>query len=104
MKHIYNTLLFIITAGICSSCSGFIDLYPENYPSDKTFLTSQTEMEMSLAGCYEILYSQIGAASTMPINTVFESISDNGYQRNDGALQQMGQGAYDSRNGMLEKP
>lgn len=98
----FNCVLAILMV-ITVSCADFIDLYPESYPSDKTFLTSQTEMEMALTSCYEVLYSQIGAASTMPINTVFESISDNGYQRNAGALQAIGQGAFDSKNAVLEK-
>jgi len=103
MKSFYNITILTILLGFTTSCADFIDLYPENLPSDNTFLVSQSEMEMALTGCYEVLYSKIGIASTVPMNIAFESISDNGYQRNSGPFQVVGQGAYDSKNAVFEK-
>ena len=39
-----------------SSCEGYLDKLPLNTPSDQTFLATETEMQMALAGCYSALW------------------------------------------------
>ena len=51
-------LLIYLTAIMLglSSCEGYLDKLPLNTPSDQTFLATETEMQMALAGCYSALW------------------------------------------------
>lgn len=82
---------------IFSSCSDYLDKYPLDSPSDQTFLATETEMEMALAGCYTPLWAQ---HESMSFFLAFEGATDIGFDRNTSALQQLGQGSADATNGL----
>lgn len=84
------TLLF-------SACSDYLDRDPLNNPSDGTFLITETEMEMALAGCYTNLYRDY---ETMTFFMSFDQCSDIGYDRNASELQKMGQGSADATSAL----
>ena len=84
--YILSTLLFV-------SCSDFLDKYPLDSPSDKTFLANQTEIEMAVVGCYTNLYLNWEG---MPFFLAFEALSDNGWDRNTNDVQKLSQGANDA--------
>lgn len=84
------TLLF-------SACSDYLDRDPLNNPSDGTFLVTETEMEMALAGCYTNLYRDF---ETMTFFMSFDQCSDIGYDRNASELQKMGQGSADATSAL----
>lgn len=88
-KFIY----FIISILLFSSCSDFLEKYPLDSPSDKTFLANETEIEMAVVGCYTDLYKDWEG---MPFFLAFEELSDNGWDRNTNDVQKMSQGANDA--------
>ena len=85
---IFLTLLFV-------SCEDYLEKYPLNNPSDATFLSNQTELEMAITGCYNTMWTSVQG---MPFHMVFDQISDIGWDRNGSALQAIGRGSADSRN------
>lgn len=95
MKQILQTLLL---ATLLVSCDDYIERYPLNNPSDATFLSSETELNMAVTGCYNALWTKV---QSMPFVPVFDQISDIGWDRNGSPLQAVGRGAADSSNGDL---
>ena len=91
-NNIYISICFIF---IMSSCSGFLDKEPLNNPSDQTFLSSGTEMDMAITGCYSLLWTDI---ESMPFYLAFDNATDISYERNASNLQLIGQGAMDAEN------
>lgn len=76
-----------------SSCSDYLDKEPLSNPSDQTFLMTETEMQMALAGCYNKLWLNW---ETMTFFMALDEASDIGYERNTNGLQIMGQGSADA--------
>lgn len=91
-------LIYLFLTGILSvSCSDFLDKQPLNGPSDGTFLSTETEMEMAIADCYSSLWNEFSAVD-FPV--VFDLATDIGYDRALGDLQIMGQGSADAKNSL----
>ena len=88
----YIFLHFIISI-LFTSCNDFLEKYPLDSPSDKTFLANETEIEMAVVSCYTNLYT---AWEGMPFFLAFEELSDNGWDRNTNDVQKMSQGANDA--------
>ncbi|HZH71638.1 MAG TPA: RagB/SusD family nutrient uptake outer membrane protein [Mariniphaga sp.] len=86
-------IYFIFSIFLFASCSDFLEKYPMDSPSDKTFLANETEIEMALVGCYTNLYT---AWEGMPFFLAFEELSDNGWDRNTNDVQKLSQGANDA--------
>lgn len=89
----YIFLHFIISILLFTSCNDFLEKYPLDSPSDKTFLANETEIEMAVVSCYTNLYT---AWEGMPFFLAFEELSDNGWDRNTNDVQKMSQGANDA--------
>ena len=90
----------IYVAALCAvmglgSCSDYLEKNPLSGPSDQSFLATQSEMEMALAGCYERLWLDWETATFF---LMLDEASDIGYERNTSALQVMAQGAADAKN------
>ncbi|MCY1721845.1 RagB/SusD family nutrient uptake outer membrane protein [Prolixibacteraceae bacterium Z1-6] len=90
----YSTIFILLTV-LLISCDNYLERYPLNSPSDATFLSNQTELEMAVAGCYNAMWTKV---QSMPFHLVFDQISDIGWDRNGSALQAVGRGSADSRN------
>jgi hypothetical protein len=93
----YSILTLILTISLVS-CEDYLEKYPLNNPSDATFLSNETELKMAVAGCYNYLWYKV---QEMPFITVFDQITDIGWDRNGSPLQAVGRGAADSRNADL---
>lgn len=93
-KLIYFTISILLLA----SCSDFLEKYPMDSPSDKTFLANETEIEMAIVGCYTNLYT---AWEGMPFFLAFEELSDNGWDRNTNDVQKLSQGANDANSSFV---
>jgi len=91
----YSILTLLLTFTLVS-CEDYLEKYPLNNPSDATFLSNETELRMAVTGCYNTLWTGVQG---MPFHTVFDQISDIGWDRNGSALQAIGRGSADSRNG-----
>lgn len=88
-------IYFIISILFLTSCSDFLEKYPMDSPSDKTFLANETEIEMAVVGCYTNLYT---SHEGMPFFLAFEELSDNGWDRNTNDVQKLSQGANDANS------
>jgi hypothetical protein len=84
-------------AFLFGSCSDYLNKYPLDSPSDQTFLSTETEMDMALAGCYTPIWLDLEGMSFF---LAFEEAADMGYERNTSGLQQIGQGSADAKNDM----
>lgn len=93
-KFIY----FIISILFFTSCSDFLEKYPLDSPSDKTFLANETEIKMAVIGCYTDLYTNWEG---MPFYLAFEELSDNGWDRNTNDVQKLSQGANDATSSFV---
>ncbi len=93
-KIIYS----IISIFLLASCSDFLEKYPMDSPSDKTFLANETEIEMAVVGCYTNLYT---SHEGMPFYLAFEELSDNGWDRNTNDVQKLSQGANDANSSFV---
>lgn len=96
MKNIYN-FLFLILSGICfSSCSGYLDKLPLDGPSSESFVTNEQELKVAVTGCYNELWFQ--PSDGQPFTSMFEYISDIGWDRNGSGYQSLGRGVIDLNN------
>lgn len=95
MKHNIKLFLILVCVMIFSSCDDFLEHYPLDAPSDETYFSTETELNMALIGCYNTLWSE---DQSLPLPLAFEYATDNGYERNASSLQAMGQGVLDARN------
>ena len=94
-SKIKYSIIFILLTFLFVSCEDYLERYPLNNPSDATFLSNQTELEMAVTGCYNAMWTSVQG---MPFHMVFDQISDIGWDRNGSALQAIGRGSADSRN------
>ena len=78
-----------------SSCN--MDRYPLDAPSDQTFLSTQEELDMALAGCYNHLFYDAGGygITIYPIIDVFTDIA---WERAEAKTQNIGAGIHNSDN------
>ena len=93
-KNIY----FIISILLLVSCSDYLEKYPLDSPSDKTFLANEAEIQMAVIGCYTDLYTNWEG---MPFFLAFEELSDNGWDRNTNDVQKLAQGANDANSSFV---
>lgn len=73
----------------------YLERFPLDRPSNETFLSNESELEMAVAGVYNSLwYSYSGT----PFSLVFDYASDIAWERNINDLQVLGLGLADSDN------
>jgi hypothetical protein len=95
MKRI---LIYLFLAGMLFvSCADFLKKEPLNGPSDGTFLSTETEMEMAITDCYSSLWSEF---SQLSFPLLFDLATDIGYDRALDDLQIIGQGSADAKNAL----
>lgn len=97
-SNINFSLTFILLTFLLVSCENYLEKYPLNNPSDATFLSNETELQMAVTGCYNKLWIKV---QEMPFVTLFDQISDIGWDRNGSPLQAVGRGDTDSKNADL---
>lgn len=97
MKN-YIKIVVLVCSISLFGCEDYLDRYPLNNPSDATFLSNETELKMAVTGCYSALWFKI---EDMPFHLCFDAATDIGFDRNGSALQALGRGAQDSRNGTI---
>lgn len=81
---------------LMASCEDYLDRVPLDVPSDETFFANETELEMAVTGVYNRLWFNTAAA--IPFMLSFDFASDDGWDRNGGALQALGRGEQNSDN------
>ena len=91
-------LIIVFFSLLLMGCEDYLNRYPLNNPSDVTFLSNETELQMAVTGCYGALWYKV---EEMPFHLCFDQITDIGFDRNGSQLQALGRGAQDSRNGTI---
>lgn len=98
MKNLKFIYIIIFLCLVNLSCSeDYLERYPLDSPSDDTFLSNESELDMAVAGAYNSLwYHPAGIA--IPFSITFDYASDIGWERNTTDLQALGLGLVDSDN------
>lgn len=86
----------VVSCMISVSCNKeYLERFPLDSPSNETFLTNETELEMAVTGVYNALwYSYSGT----PFSLVFDYASDIAWERNTNDLQVLGMGLINPNN------
>jgi hypothetical protein len=93
-------MLGSLFAGLVSCDGDYLDRQPLNNPSDGTFLSTQTEVEMALTGCYTGLWTNYEG---MPFQLAFDMVTDIGYERNGSGMQAVGRGDHDASTNYIHQ-
>ncbi len=94
MKEFKIYIAFVYAGLLLWSCEDYLDRQPLNNPSDGTFLSTQTELEMAVTGCYTGLWTNYQG---LPFQFGFDHITDIGFERNGSGMQAVGRSDHDSR-------
>lgn len=86
---------------VFSGCKDYLEKYPLDGPSSSSFITNESELMLAINGCYESL-TYHPSAHNCPLPIILDHVSDLGFDRNNGTLQEVGKGSHDSENGMFE--
>lgn len=89
MRNI-NNIFIILLIILHTSCSDYLDRYPMDSPSNATFLSNQSEMELGIISCYNPLWLTYWG---LPFTLAFDYATDIGYERNAYGLHTLSQGA-----------
>ncbi|MBC9797151.1 RagB/SusD family nutrient uptake outer membrane protein [Sinomicrobium weinanense] len=85
-----TALLLFLLAGL-GACDDALDKLPLDAPSDETFYTNETELEMAVTGAYRSLYW----VSDVPFPVLLDNTTDLGFLRSDfSSMQTFSRGAH----------
>ncbi len=96
MKRLINIFTILPLLLALGSCEDYLDRAPLDVPSDDTFFANETELEMAVTGVYNRLW--FNTTEGNPFMLTFDFASDDGWDRNGGALQALGRGEQNSDN------
>lgn len=95
--------IYIMVMGICllcmTGCNKYLEREPLDGPPDQDFFTNAEELMLAVNGCYEALNYQPTGSNLMPLALTADNCTDISWDRNNSALQQIGNGSHDSYNG-----
>src|SRR5690606_27980501 len=96
MRNKLCIYIMVVSCMISVSCNKeYLERFPLDSPSNETFLTNETELEMAVTGVYNALwYSYSGT----PFSLVFDYASDIAWERNTNDLQVLGMGLINPNN------
>lgn len=96
MKRIVKICFCCAAMMAAYACDDYLERAPLDQPSDDTFFTNTTELEMAVTGVYNRLWFwPAGIAWFLS----FDFASDDGWDRNGSPLQALGRGEQNSDNG-----
>ncbi len=96
MKNIGYKCVCLLVLFLSASCEDYLERYPLDRPSDQTFLTNQSELELAVNGCYRSLWYH--PSDGMTAMALLDAASDIGWDRNGSHLQLLGKGSQDANN------
>lgn len=94
---ITSSIIFLLAAG----CSGVLEKYPLDRPSQETFYTTATEIVRGVNSCYSPLQEAGDGSYAFPI--VLDCMSDNGFPRQAGNQQTIAAGEHDDKTGWIKE-
>jgi hypothetical protein len=94
MKNINKVCFLLLIIFSISACEDALDKLPLDAPSDQTFFSNQTELELAITGAYRDIYWRSGA---LPYPAVLDNATDFGFLRTDfSGMQAYSRGAHSS--------
>lgn len=96
MKRLIKIFTILPLLIMSVACEDYLDRAPLDVPSDDTFFANETELEMAVTGVYNRLW--YNTTEGIPYMLSFDFASDDGWDRNGGALQALGRGEQNSDN------
>lgn len=101
MKKINKFIFLFAVIFMISACEDALDKFPLDAPSDETFFSNQTELELALTGAYREIYWRSGS---LPFQSLLDNASDDGFLRTDfSGLQAYSRGAHSSQTSGFEQ-
>lgn len=95
MKNLNIISLFLLVFIITSACEDALDRLPLDAPSDQTFFSNQTELELAINGAYRDFYWR--SEGGLPFSLILDNATDLGFLRTDfSGMQAYSQGAHSS--------
>lgn len=92
MKTLYKVCCILGLIGGMTACEDALDKLPLDAPSDETFFSNQTELDLALTGAYRDVYWRSG---TLPYPAVLDNATDLGFLRTDfSGMQAYSRGAH----------
>lgn len=94
MKKIHKFIFLFAALLVASACEDALDKLPLNAPSDETFFSNQTELDLAITGAYRDVYWRSG---NLPYPAVIDNATDLGFLRTDfSGMQGYSRGAHSS--------
>lgn len=95
MKKLHKFLSLLLVMFMISACEDALEKLPLDAPSDETFFSNQTELDLALTGAYRDIYWRSGA---LPFPALLDNASDFGFLRTDfSGMQAYSRGAHSSQ-------
>lgn len=94
MKTINRFICVLLGILVLGACEDALEKFPLDAPSDETFFTSETDLDLALTGAYRDIYWRSGA---LPYPALLDNATDLGFLRTDfSGLQGYSRGAHSS--------
>ena len=88
MIKIFKKITFVVMAIITlSSCEEYLDKFPLDKPSDATFYSTESELNLAVNGVYSDLYFH--PANSTQLNLLLDCVSDIGWDRDANSAFQL---------------
>ena len=100
MKKINRITYLLAILFVISSCEDALDKLPLDAPSDETFFSNETELDLALTGAYRDVYWRSGG---LPFMSLLDNAADLGFLRTDfSSMQGYAAGNHSSQSGGFE--
>lgn len=94
MKPINKICAVLLAAFTLGACSDALEKFPLDAPSDETFFSNQTELDLAITGAYRDLYWRSG---NLPMPAVMDNATDLGFLRSEfSGMQAYSRGSHSS--------
>lgn len=100
MKSFNKFLALAMTIFLVTACEDALNKLPLDAPSDQTFFSSKTDLDLALTGAYRDIYWRSGS---LPFHALLDGATDLGFLRTDfSGLQSYSMGSHSSTTTAFE--
>ncbi len=101
MITMHKYIILIVSFLAVTACNkNYLEKYPLDGPSSSSFITNEQELMLAINGCYASLPFH-PSAHNCPLPIILDQVTDLGFDRNNGTLQEVSKGSHDSNNGFF---
>src|SRR5688500_19029829 len=100
MKSFNKFFTLAMTIFLVTACEDALNKLPLDAPSDQTFFSSKTDLDLALTGAYRDIYWRSGS---LPFHALLDGATDLGFLRTDfSGLQSYSMGSHSSTTTAFE--